>query len=305
MIKLTILGSGAATPTLKRGVTAQYLNFNERRILIDCGEGTQLKIRKYGVKFQRIQYIFISHLHGDHYLGLIGLLSSMHLLGRVNAIHIFAVPELELILKQQFELTYVKLNFELIFHHLTAKSTEVVMEDKVMTVKAIPLKHRIACYGFLFEEKLKERGVDPDAIKKYDLKIPEILALKAGKDVVRGEITMPNKDVTFDPPKPKSYAFCTDTKYLSRLADEIKGVDCLYHEATFLDEDKDRAKATFHTTALQAASLAKAAKAGQLLLGHFSARYSNVDAHLSEAQSLFPNTTCVNDGEEFYIAKND
>ncbi|MFD1550822.1 ribonuclease Z [Putridiphycobacter roseus] len=305
MIKLTILGSGAATPTLKRGVTAQYLNFNERRILIDCGEGTQLQVRRYGVKFQRIQYIFISHLHGDHYLGLVGLLSSMNLLGRVNAMHIFAAPELELILKQQFELTYVKLNFELIFHHLTAKTTTLVLEDKVMTVKAIPLKHRISCYGFLFEEKIKERGVDPEAIKEFDLTIPEILALKAGKDVMRGEITMPNEDATFDPPKPKSYAFCTDTKYLTRLVDEIQGVDYLYHEATFLEKEKDRAKATFHTTALQAATLAKAAQVGHLLLGHFSARYRNTDELLSEAQSVFPNTTCVYDGQEFYLAKNN
>ncbi|PZE18247.1 ribonuclease Z [Putridiphycobacter roseus] len=304
-MKLTILGSGAATPTLKRGVTAQYLNFNERRILIDCGEGTQLQVRRYGVKFQRIQYIFISHLHGDHYLGLVGLLSSMNLLGRVNAMHIFAAPELELILKQQFELTYVKLNFELIFHHLTAKTTTLVLEDKVMTVKAIPLKHRISCYGFLFEEKIKERGVDPEAIKEFDLTIPEILALKAGKDVMRGEITMPNEDATFDPPKPKSYAFCTDTKYLTRLVDEIQGVDYLYHEATFLEKEKDRAKATFHTTALQAATLAKAAQVGHLLLGHFSARYRNTDELLSEAQSVFPNTTCVYDGQEFYLAKNN
>ncbi len=301
MITIQILGSGAATPTLKRGVTAQYLNFDERRILIDCGEGTQLKLRNFGVKFQRIQHVFISHLHGDHYLGLPGLLASMHLLGRINDLHIYAAPELEQILKQQFELTHVRLNFKLIFHDLSVKSKTVIFEDNLMVVYAFPLKHRIPCYGFLFEEKIKERGIDKAAIKAYTLTIPEIISLKRGEDLTREGQLIANKELTNEPPKPKSYAFCTDTKYLEKLPEIIKNVDVLYHEATFLDKEKERAKTTFHTTAKQAAIIAKSANAGQLLLGHFSARYRTTDEIDAEAKTIFENTICVEDGDKFVI----
>lgn len=301
MIKLTILGSGAATPTLKRGVTAQYLNFNERRILIDCGESTQLQFRKFGVNFQRIQYVFISHLHGDHYLGLPGLLASMHLLGRQNEIHIFAPPELEKILELQFDLTYVKLNFEIIFHHLSSKLPELVFEDGNMTVTAMPLKHRISCFGFIFKEKRKERSIIKDQIKPYQLTIPEMVQLKKGHDVVRDNIIVPCEELTIDPPHPKSYAFCTDTKYLPELVKLLNKVDVLYHEATFLEKEKARAKATFHTTALQAATLAKNSGIKQLLLGHFSARYKSTEQHAVEAKAVFENTICVEDGDNVLI----
>ncbi|MFK8044746.1 MAG: ribonuclease Z [Crocinitomicaceae bacterium] len=301
MIKLTILGSGAATPTLSRGVTAQYLNFNERRILIDCGESTQLQFRKFGVKFQRIQYIFISHLHGDHYLGLPGLLASMHLLGRETKLHIFAPPELEQILKHQFELTYVRLNYELIFHHLELKEKALIFEDDNMEVHAFPLKHRIPCYGFLFQEKIKERSIISELIKPYQLTIPEMVQLKKGVDIEReGEIIL-HQTLTADPPAPKSYAYCTDTKALQKLPAWIQNADVLYHEATFIDKDKERAKITFHTTALQAAEIAKKANVGKLILGHFSARYKDTDVLQTEAQTLFENTICVNDGDEFMI----
>lgn len=301
MIKLTILGSGAATPTLKRGVTAQYLNFNERRILIDCGESTQLQFRKSGVNFQRIQYVFISHLHGDHYLGLPGLLASMHLLGRENDIHIFAPPALEKILKLQFDLTYVKLNFEIIFHHLNAKVSELIFEDGNMTITAIPLKHRISCFGFIFREKLKERSIIKAKIEPFQLTIPEIVQLKKGQDLIRNDEVISCDQLTTAPPCPKSYAFCTDTKYIPGLADAFHNVDTLYHEATFLDQEKVRAKATFHTTAFQAATLAKTAQVGQLLLGHFSARYKSTELHLQEAKAVFDNTICVEDGDDFLI----
>ena len=301
MITLQILGSGAATPTLTRGVTAQYLNFNERRILIDCGEGTQLQLRRFGIKFQRLQYIFISHLHGDHYLGLPGLLASMHLLGRVAPIHIFAPPELESIIMEQYRLTHVKLNFEMIFHPVEIDSKTLIFEDNLMAVSAVPLKHRIPCYGYVFEEKLKERRVDKEAIESYKLTIPEIVELKKGNDLIRGNETIANTVLTFDPPKPKSYAFCTDTKYLANLNESIQSVDVLYHEATFIDKEKERAKATFHTTALQAANVAKAAGAGQLLLGHFSARYRSAEELGEEARTVFENTVCVNDGDKFII----
>lgn len=301
MVKLTILGSGAATPTLSRGVTAQYLNFNERRILIDCGEATQLQFRKFGVKFQRIQYIFISHLHGDHYLGLPGLLASMHLLGREKELHIFAPPELEQILKLQFELTYVKLNFQILFHHLVSSDKALVFEDDNMEVHAFPLKHRITCYGFLFQEKLKERSIISELIKPNALTIPEMVQLKKGIDIERDGKTVSHLTLTNPPPKPLSYAYCTDTKFYQKLPAWIKGVDLLYHEATFLETEKDRAKATFHTTALQAATIAHEAEVSKLLLGHFSARYSSTDPHQVEAQSIFQNTVCVKDGDEFLL----
>jgi len=301
LITIQILGSGAATPTLDRGVTAQYLNFNERRILVDCGESTQLQLRKFGVKFQRLQYIFISHLHGDHYLGLPGLLASMHLLGRENPIHIYAPPELEEIILKQYELTHVKLKYDLIFHPLLSKTKTVIFEDNIMTVSAFPLKHRIPCYGFLFEEKLKERKVDKTLIENYQLTIPEIVQLKRGEDLVRAKEIIKNNELTVDPSKPKSYAFCTDTRYLINLPDQIKSVDILYHEATFLDQDKERAKATFHTTALQAAKIAKKAEVGQLLLGHFSARYRSTKDLEKEAKTIFENTVCVNDGDKFLL----
>ena len=301
MIKLTILGSGAATPTLNRGVTAQYLNFNERRILIDCGEATQLQFRKFGVKFQRIQYVFISHLHGDHYLGLPGLLASMHLLGREKELHIFAPPELEQILKFQFELTYVNLNFKLIFHPLTVSTKELVFEDDNMEVFAFPLKHRIPCFGFLFQEKMKERSIIPEKIKPFNLTIPEMVQLKKGMDIERNGEQVSHLKFTNDPPKPNTYAYCTDTKPVKKVAEWIEGVDVLYHEATFMDKEKARAKITFHTTALQAVNIAHEGKVGQLLLGHFSARYRSTTPLREEAQTIFINTTCVNDGDEFII----
>ncbi|MFK8037239.1 MAG: ribonuclease Z [Crocinitomicaceae bacterium] len=301
MVKLTILGSGAATPTLKRGVTAQYLNFNERRILIDCGESTQLQFRKFGINFQRIQYIFISHLHGDHYLGLPGLLASMHLLGRQNDIHIFAPPELEKILKLQFDLTFVNLNFEIIYHQLTAKEPTLIFEDNNMMITALPLKHRIPCFGFIFKEKLKERSIIKDLIEPYQLTIPEMVMLKKGHDIEREGKLVSCEKLTIDPPNPKAYAFCTDTKYIPSLTKALKEVDVLYHEATFLESEKARAKATFHTTALQAATLAKTANVKQLLLGHFSARYKSTDDHKTEAQTIFHNILCVEDGDEILV----
>lgn len=301
-LNLTILGSGAATPTLKRGVTSQFLNINERKILIDCGEGTQLQLRKFQISFQRLNFIFISHLHGDHYLGLVGLLSSMHLLGRTAPIHLYAPPTLKDLLDVQFKLTEVYLNFELIFHPLEMNHNELVFEDNSIEIFAFPLKHRISCYGFLFKEKIKERSLIKSKIEEFDLKIPEIVQLKQSKNVLResGE-TLFYENLTTEPPKPISYAFCTDTKYLPHLSDILANTDILYHEATFTDKYKNRAKATFHATAKQAATLAKNAQVGQLLLGHFSARYKSTKEIEEEAKSIFESVVCVNDGDNFIL----
>ena len=302
MLNLQILGSGAATPTLSRGVTAQYLNFNERKILIDCGEGTQLQLRKFKVKFQRIQYIFISHLHGDHYLGLFGLLSSMHLLGRKTDIHIFAPPELEQIMELQFRLTYVKLNFNLIFHSVEVKEKTLMFEDNSIEVFAFPLKHRIPCYGYLFKEKKKERGIIKSKIDELKLSIAEIVQLKRSNDVTResGEV-LNHLELTHEPAKEQSYAFCTDTKYIESLNEIVKDVDILYHEATFTHDLLDRAKATYHTTGKQAATLAKNANVKQLILGHFSQRYGDTSEIEQEAKIIFENTKCVRDGDQFLL----
>ncbi|WP_027418275.1 ribonuclease Z [Crocinitomix catalasitica] len=300
-LKLTILGSGSAVPNLNRGVSAQYLNFNERRILIDCGEGTQLQLRKFKIKFQRLQYIFISHLHGDHFLGIFGLISSMNLLGRDNKLTIFAPVGLEEIIRHQFKLTEVYLGFELEFITVDPTEKTKIFEDDKLNIYAFPLQHRIPCNGFLFEEKAKEHKIRKSAISKYNLSLVEILALKKGQNVMRDEITIKNEDCTLPPEKSLQFAYCSDTKYLPRLTDWIEGADLLYHEATFLTAHKSRAKATGHSTAAQAATIAKDAKVGKLLLGHFSARYKDTVELLAEAIGVFDNVVCVEDGQAFKL----
>lgn len=300
-LNLTILGSGSAVPNLNRGVSAHYLNFNERRILIDCGEGTQLQLRRFKVKFQRLQYIFISHLHGDHFLGLFGLISSMHLLGRTQKLIIFGPEGLEEIVRHQFKITQVYLGYELAFVTLAAKEKELVFEDKSIEIYAFPLKHRIACFGFLFEEKQRDKNVDKEKIKEFNLSLVEILALKRGQDVEREGQVLKNEALTLADEKPISYAYCTDTKYLEKLPDIIRGASLLYHEATFTNTHLDRAKATGHSTAEQAATIAKNAGVGKLLLGHFSARYLDVAPLLAEAKIVFDNVVCVEDGDVYTL----
>lgn len=297
--KLLIVGSGSAVPTLQRAVTSQYLNFNERRILIDCGEGTQLQLRKYKVRFQRLQYIFISHLHGDHFLGIFGLLSSMNLLGRTQKLIIFCPDGLEKMIKTQFEISKVYLDFELEFITVSTKTKIKIFEDRILEVYAFPVKHRIECYGFLFREKPKELNIDKDQIEKYAISRSEIWAIKNGADLERNGKIILNKNLTLPPPHLFQYAFCTDTKYDEKVAGYVKGSDLLYHEATFTEKQADRAKATFHSTALQAAKIAEKAEVKQLLLGHFSARFGSTAELESEAKQVFSNAVCVKDGDEF------
>lgn len=297
--KLLIIGSGSAVPTLQRAVTSQYLNFNERRILIDCGEGTQLQLRKYKVRFQRLQYIFISHLHGDHFLGIFGLLASMSLLGRTQKLIIFCPDGLEKMIKMQFEISKVYLDFELEFVTVSTKTKVKVFEDRILEVFAFPVKHRIECYGFLFREKPKELNIDKDQIEKYGISRAEIWAIKNGADLERNGKIILNKNLTLSAPHLFQYAFCTDTKYDEKIAGYVKGADLLYHEATFTEKQSDRAKATFHSTALQAAKIAEKAEVKQLLLGHFSARFGATTELETEAKLVFKNSICVKDGDEF------
>lgn len=300
-INLTILGSGSAVPILSRGVTAQYLNINERRILIDCGEGTQLQLRRFKVKFQRLQYVFISHLHGDHFLGIFGLLSSMSLLGRTNKLVVFGPEGLEEIVRHQFKIAQVYLSYEVEFVKLDAKEKELVFEDNSIEIFAFPLKHRVQCFGFLFREKQRDLKIDKEKIKEHKLSLEEILLAKQGKDIEREEDVLKFEDVTLPPEPLTSYAYCTDTRYVEKLPEWIRGASLLYHEATFTKAHTDRAKATGHSTAEDAATIAKEADVGQLLLGHFSSRYKNTSPILDEAQTVFENTTCVEDGDVYLV----
>ena len=294
--ELTILGCGAATPTLRRGNTAQLLNLHDQYLLIDCGEGTQLKLRRNRLKFQRIHHIFISHLHGDHYLGLPGLISSMHLYGRTKPLHIYCPEPLQELLELNLRYSDTYLNFDLVFHH-HSKEGGVILEGKHYTVEAFPMKHRIACHGFRFQEKPKRRRVDKTAIEPLDLGVAEIIALRKGEDVVREDGTeLKHLDYTLDPYPVRSYAYCGDTAPFERQVGIVQGATLLYHESTFLHDMKDRAKSTYHTTALQAGEIAAKAEARYLLLGHFSQRYDDTSLFKEEARTVFPETHCTHDG---------
>jgi ribonuclease Z len=294
---VTVLGSGAAIPTLHRNPSAQYVNCNERHILIDCGEGTQMQFRRFGLRFQRISHILISHLHGDHFFGLVGLLSTMHLMGRDKGVSIYGPKGLEDIVRKQLEIGGAKPQFEINFIDTNPNSVEVIFSDKLMEIVSFPLKHRIPTTGFLIREKIKERNIDKSAIQGIEIGIQAIHKLKRGEDVVleSGKL-LRSVDCTIPPKNPRAYAYCSDTAYMSEVAEVIKNVNVLYHEATFCDKDAERAQVTFHSTAKQAALIAKNTNAGRLYLGHISARYSNVEGHLTESREIFLNTDVAEDG---------
>ena len=300
--ELLILGSSAATPTANRNPTAQLLNIAERFFLIDCGEGTQMQFRKYKARFQNVNHVFISHLHGDHFYGLPGLLGSMHLLGRKNPLTIYAPKELKEIIDLTHQHSDTHLGYPLHFVFTQHKNKQLIFEDDKVEVYSIPLKHRIPTTGFLFIEKPLPRNIDKYKLEKLNVSFAEIHKLKQGFDAEDnfGKI-IKNADLTNDPPKPRSYAFCSDTKFFTELVEDIKGVDLLYHESTFLEDKIDRAKDTFHSTASQAAEIAKQAQVNQLIIGHFSARYWNIDDFLVEAKTIFQNTELAIEGSTFKI----
>jgi ribonuclease Z len=294
---LTILGSGAALPTATRGTTAQYIECNNRHILIDCGEGTQSQIRKFGIKLQKITHILISHLHGDHFFGLPGLLSTMNLLGRNQGITVYGHPELEQLIKGMLEVGKNKLTFKINFVPLQYSTEQIIFEDRLIEISSFPLQHRIETCGFKIQEKPKEYQLDAQAIKGAGLLIQHFPLLKKGENIVleNGEIRY-FEDFTFPPKPSRAYAFCSDTKPYEPVLKSIEKVDVLYHEATFTEEHLDRAKATFHSTAKQAAMVAKQANVKKLILGHFSSRYENSATHIEEAKSIFENTINAEDG---------
>jgi ribonuclease Z len=295
--ELLILGSSAATPTSRRNPTAQLLNIAERYFLIDCGEATQIQLRKYKARFQSVDQIFISHLHGDHFLGLPGLISSMHLLGRQKPLTIFGPKELQDIIETINKYSETVLNYPLHFVHTQTNEKRKIWEDEKVEVYSIPLKHRIPTTGFLFQEKPLPRNIDKYKLEKLQVSFSEIHKLKQGLDALDNNGNLiKNSDLTCDPPRVRSYAFCSDTKFFKELASHIQGVDLLYHESTFLNDKKERAKQTFHSTATQAAQMANLCQAKQLMLGHFSARYDSLDLFLSEAKPIFENTILAIEG---------
>jgi ribonuclease Z len=300
--EVTILGSSSATPIYNRNPTSQVLNINERLYLVDCGEGTQQQMLRFDVRASRIDHIFISHLHGDHYLGLIGLLSSLHLNGRKKPLKLFGPPQLMEIIDLQFKYSETHLQYELDFYPTDATKSQVIVANEDVTIETIPLDHRIACTGFLFREKKRLRKLLKDELERLQVPVEVFTALKKGADYTdsKGKVYK-NDTLTTDSDTPKAYAYCSDTMYNEQYLGQIANVDLLYHEATFLHNMLDRANETHHTTALQAAQIAITVSAKRLLIGHFSARYKTLDELLEEAQSVFPNTGLAIEGRTFAV----
>ncbi|QXP52285.1 ribonuclease Z [Cellulophaga sp. HaHa_2_95] len=299
-MKLTILGCYAATPRTMTNPTSQVLEIKNHMFLIDCGEGTQVQLRKHKIRFSKINHIFISHLHGDHFFGLPGLVSTFRLLGRDSEMHIYGPKGIEEAINLLLRLGNSWTNYKLIFHELTSKESELIYEDDKVTVKTIPLSHRVYTNGFLFEEKLAARTLDVEAAQRYQIETCYFQNIKNGRDITLDDgRVIPNDELTFDPPKPKSYAFCSDTAYKPDIVPLIKNVDVLYHEATFLETQAELAPKTKHSTAKEAASIAKQANVGQLILGHYSTRYKSIDLFQEEASEIFEAVSLADDGKVF------
>ena len=288
---LTILGCGSSLPTRKNFPSAQLLEIRDKQFLIDCGEGTQIRMRQMGVKTNRLGHVFISHLHGDHCFGLIGLISSFGMLNRTADLHIHAQADLERILEPQLAYFCAELPFKVIFHAINPRKHELIFEDRSVQVFSIPLKHRVPCCGFLFEEKPRDRHIIREMIDFYNIPTWRIPKIKQGEDFVteEGEL-ISNRTLTISSEEPKRFAYCSDTAYSEKIIPIIQGVDCLYHEATFMEDELLRSKQTQHSTARQAAEIAKLANVKKLIIGHYSARYSNQNELLKEAQIVFENT---------------
>jgi ribonuclease Z len=302
-IELTILGNSSATPTLNRFPSAQYLNMLDHHILIDCGEGTQMQLRRYKIKKSRLDYIFISHVHGDHILGLPGLLFTMNLNSRVAPLHIFGPESLFEIIDIFIKHSGTALRYEIIRHITTDNSTQVIFEDSMIRVSSFPLFHRVPTTGFLFEEQERLRKLNIDACEKAHIPFTLYNDIKRGKDYVSpdGKVHIENEKLTFDGGQPVKYAYCSDTLYDARVIESIKGVDVLYHESTFLHEKLERALETMHTTAHQAALVARQADVKKLLLGHFSSRYDDLSVLLNEARETFADAEIAEEGKTFVL----
>lgn len=294
--EVTILGCGSALPTMQHMPTSQVINIREKLFMIDCGEGTQLQFRKARLGFNKLNQIFISHLHGDHCFGLIGLISTLGLLGRTGDLTIHAVPELEKTLQPQIDFFCKEMSYKVIFKAFDHTKNSIIYEDRSVKVSTIPLDHRVPCAGFLFEETENDRHLIGDAIRFYNIPVKELNKIKKGADYICENGCIITNDQLTKPADPsRKYAFCSDTAYFESIAPIIHGVDLLYHESTFLESAKFRAAQTKHSTAIDAARIAKKAKVKKLMLGHYSSRYSDDNMFKEEAETIFPNITLANE----------
>ena len=303
--QLTILGSSSALPTSNRYPTAQALNVLGRFFLIDCGEGTQTQMRKYKIGFSKIDHIFITHLHGDHIFGLIGLISTFVLLGRKKDLHIYSHSDLKKYITAQLKFLYPgDITFKIVFHPLDYSGGKVIYEDKKVTIYSFPLSHRIPTCGFRFEEKAALPNLRPDKLEEYNIPIRDRQRIKEGGDFITadGKI-IPHAELTINHYKPRSFAFCSDTRFQESYVESVRNVDLLYHEATFATDNQELANITFHSTGKDAATVAKQAEVEKLLIGHFSARYKDHSPILKEAMEIFPNTLAIMEGDVFNIEK--
>jgi len=303
-MKLTILGSSSALPTSERYPSAHVLNAHERFFLIDCGEGTQMQLRKNRIRFGKINHIFISHLHGDHVFGIYGLLSTLSLMGRKAPVNLYAPENYNNILHSHLKDFDINLSFGIDFFPLSAKDPVTILDDKFISVTAFPLQHRVPAFGFLFREKPAERNILKESIDKFQIPAVRIPAIKKGEDFITPDgVVIKNEDITSPPPDPLSYAYCSDTRYFSRLASFVRGVTLLYHEATFDKSKVDLAGVTGHSTTHDAARTALDAGAGSLIIGHFSSRYKDSSILVEEAKEIFPGTFAAIDGKSYLVGE--
>ncbi|MEQ8361195.1 MAG: ribonuclease Z [Cytophagales bacterium] len=304
MIKITVLGSSSAMAAHGRFPSAQIMHHNNELILIDCGEGTQFKLQELKIKSHKINHILISHLHGDHFFGLIGLLSSMHLQGRTKELNIYAPPGLAELIRLQLKYSNSVLNYYINFHPLSEGKKELILSTKTLNIYSFPLNHRIACFGFRFDEKQSQLNIRKEKLNP-EISAENIRSMKQGQDILKkdGTVKFFHRDYTYHKGEALSYAYCSDTRFDKSILNEIKNVDLLYHEATFLHELINRAEHTFHTTAKEAGKMANLAEVGKLMIGHFSTRYKDPDLLLEEAKEEFEKTILAIEGQTIAVTK--
>ena len=296
-LDLYILGCGSANPTQRHQPASQVLSTRGKQYMVDCGEGTQVRFARLGLSMKRVGHIFISHAHADHCLGLPGLICTMSLLGRTSQLHIHAPQELKVFIDTSLQLLCPNLEFQVLFHEVDTTQHQIVHEDRTMEVWSLPLRHRVPCCGYLFREKLGPRHILRDMIDMYEIPVSQINNIKAGMDWTLDDGTIiPNERLTTPPSPIRSYAYCSDTAPQPTLAAQVQGVDLLFHEATFGQDDEFRARQTYHSTTVEAAKVAAEAKVGRLVIGHYSSRMKDEAKLLAEAQAIFPNTVLANEG---------
>lgn len=300
--KIHILGCGSALPTLHHNASSQIVEIREKLFMIDCGEGTQMQLRKSKIRFTKISAVFISHLHGDHCFGLIGMISTFGMLGRTATLHVYAPADFGPILQQQIDFFCSGLEFKVEFHPVDTSKSQVIYEDRSLTIETIPLEHRIACCGFIFREKPLKPHIRRDMLDFLQIPVSQINNIKAGADwtTESGQV-IPNSRLVIPADPARSYAYCSDTRYIPTLHKLLCGIDTIYHESTYTSDYEDRARLYYHSTSKQAASVARDAGAKQLLLGHYSARYIDESKILAEAKTIFPNSKLTDEGKIFDV----